>query len=96
VAVDRARLAEIEAIRAGSERPRPSDPAAALGAALARAMPRDTDIFRAFMEIVGCLTLPGVVFTRPGSVDRVLEVAGRHEVTPQPAPTRDQLLRLIG
>ena len=33
-------------------------PAAALAAALGRAMPHDADIFRAFMEIVGCLTLP--------------------------------------
>jgi hypothetical protein len=58
-------------------------------------MPHDADIFRAFMEIVGCLTLPSVVFTRPGFVDRVLEVAGRHPVAPQVGPTRDELLRLI-
>ena len=55
VALDRARLAEIEAIRTGGALPRPSGPAAALGAALARAMPHDPDIFRAFTEIVGCL-----------------------------------------
>ena len=95
VAIDRARLAEIEAIRTGSALPRPSGPAAELGVALARAMPHDADIFRAFMEIVGCLTLPSVVFTRPGFVDRVLEVAGRHPVAPQVGPTRDELLRLI-
>jgi flavin-dependent dehydrogenase len=95
VALDRARLAEIEAIRTGSALPRPSGPAAALGAALARAMPHDPDIFRAFTEIVGCLTLPGVVFTRPGFAERVLEVAGRHEVAPPLGPTRDELLRLI-
>jgi hypothetical protein len=62
VAVDRARLADIEAARTGHERPRPSDPAAALPVALARAMAHDADIFRAYMEIVGCLTLPRVVF----------------------------------
>ncbi len=96
VAVDRARLAEIETIRMGSVRPRPDDPATVLGAALARAMPHDADIFRAFSEIAGCLTLPGVVFKRPGFADRVLEVAGAHEVTPPLGPTRDELLRLIG
>jgi len=59
-------------------------------------MPHDADIFRAFSEIAGCLTLPGVVFKRPGFADRVLEVAGAHEVTPLLGPTRDELLRLIG
>jgi 2-polyprenyl-6-methoxyphenol hydroxylase-like FAD-dependent oxidoreductase len=95
VALDRARLAEIEAIRTGSPLPRPSGQAAALGAALARAMPHDADIFRAFMEIAGCLTLPGAVFTRPGFAERVLEVAGRAPAAPLAGPTRDELLRLI-
>ena len=95
VTVDRARLAEIEAIRTGSEPPRPTAPPAVLGAALGRATAHDPDIFRAFMEIVGCLTLPGVVLTRPGFADRVLEVAARHEAAPPPGPSREELLRLI-
>jgi 2-polyprenyl-6-methoxyphenol hydroxylase-like FAD-dependent oxidoreductase len=95
VAVDRARLADIEAVRTGSERPRPSDPAAKLAAALGSAMAHDADIFRAYMEIVGCLALPRAVFGRPGFVERVLEVAGRHEVAPPPGPPRDELLRLL-
>lgn len=95
VAVDRARLAEIEAIRTGSERRPATDPAAVLGAALVRAMPHDPDIFRAFMEIGGCLTLPSVVFKRPGLAERVLEVAARHEIASAPGPTREELLRLI-
>lgn len=95
VAVDRARLVEIEAIRAGTEFPGPTQPAAALGAALARAMAHDADAFRAFMEIVGCLTLPGAIFSRPGFADHVLDVAARHEAVPSPGPTRAELLRLI-
>jgi 2-polyprenyl-6-methoxyphenol hydroxylase-like FAD-dependent oxidoreductase len=95
VAVDRARLADIEAARSGSERPRPSDPAAKLVVALARAMAHDVDIFRAFMEIAGCLTPPRLVFARQGFAEHVLEVAGRHEVPPPAGPTRDELLRLI-
>jgi len=47
------------------------------------------------MEIADCLTLPRAVFARPGFADRVLEVAGRHEVAPPLGPTRDELLRLI-
>jgi 2-polyprenyl-6-methoxyphenol hydroxylase-like FAD-dependent oxidoreductase len=95
VAIDRARLAEIEAIRAGTERPRPTEPAAVLGAAFSRAMAHDPEIFRAFMEIVGCLTLPGAILARPGFADRVRDVAARHEAAPQPGPTREELLRLI-
>jgi 2-polyprenyl-6-methoxyphenol hydroxylase-like FAD-dependent oxidoreductase len=95
VAADRARLADIEAARTGTERPRPSDPAAALALALARAMAHDADIFRAFMEIGGCLTSPRLVFARPGFVDRVVEVSGHHEAMPPPGPTRAELLRLI-
>ncbi|HEY7205292.1 MAG TPA: FAD-dependent oxidoreductase [Methylomirabilota bacterium] len=96
VAIDRARLAEIEAIRAGTERRRPTEPAAVLGAALTRAMAHDPEIFRAFMEIVGCVTLPGAILARPGFADRVREVAARHEATTPPlGPTREELLRLI-
>ena len=95
VAVDRARLAEIEALCAGRERPRPGGPAATLGAALVRAMLHDADIFRAFMEVMGCLTLPSALFARPGFADRVLEVAGRHDDEPPRGPTRNELLRLL-
>jgi hypothetical protein len=95
VAVDRARLAEMEALREGRERPRADSPAGVLGAALVRAMPHDAEIFRAFTEIAGCLTLPSAVFARPGFADRVQEVAGRHPFAPPPGPTRDELLRLI-
>jgi 2-polyprenyl-6-methoxyphenol hydroxylase-like FAD-dependent oxidoreductase len=95
VAVDRARLADIEAARAGTERPAPNDPAAVLVVALNRAMGHDAEIFRAYMEIAGCLTLPRAVFARPGFAERVLEVAGRHEVAPSPGPARDELLRLL-
>lgn len=41
------------------------------------------------MEVIGCLTLAGALFTRPGFADRVLEVA------PPPGPSREELLRLI-
>ena len=95
VAVDRARLADLDGARTGAERPRPSDPAGMLAVALAHAMAHDVEIFRAYMEIVGCLTLPPEVFGRPGFAERVLEVAKQHEVPPPPGPTRAELLRLI-
>jgi len=95
VAGDRARLADMEATRTGGKPAGSTDPAAALVVALTRAMAHDVDIFRAYMEISGCLTLPNVVLKRPGFADRVLEVAARHDVAPPPGPTRDELLRLI-
>ena len=95
VALDRARLAEIEALCAGRDRPRAEGPAA-LGVALARASAHDVDVFRAFTEIAGCLTLPRDVFARPDFANRVMEVAGSHEPADTPGPTREELLRLMG
>jgi 2-polyprenyl-6-methoxyphenol hydroxylase-like FAD-dependent oxidoreductase len=95
VDLDRARLAEIDALRAGLEPPRPQDPRAVLGAALPLAMVHDAEVFRAFLEIMGCLTLPQEVFARPGMVDRVLKAAGQGDVPPPPGPTRQELLGLL-
>ena len=95
VATDRARLAEMEAIRSGVERPPPDDAASAVRARFPVAAGRDPDLFRAFMEIVGCLTLPVDVFARPGLAERVLELVGPDELSPAPGPTRADLLELL-
>ena len=96
VAFDRARLAEIDAIRGGGDPPAPApeDVAARVRAALPLAMSRDPDVFRAGLEISSCLALPQEVFGRPGMAQRVLEVAG-DEVAPLPAPTRAEVLALV-
>jgi len=96
VAFDRARLAEIDAIRNGGEPPAPAsdDVAGLIRMALPVAMSRDADVFRAGMEISSCLALPQEVFARPGMATRVLEVAGG-EVARLPAPTRAQVLELV-
>jgi len=96
VATDRARLAEIEALRNGDEPPRPADPATALRARFPVAAARDADLFRALMEIVGCLTLPAEVFARPGLADRILELTDANDVPQPPGPTRAELLELLG
>jgi 2-polyprenyl-6-methoxyphenol hydroxylase-like FAD-dependent oxidoreductase len=82
VAVDRARLAEIEAIRRGVAPASPADAGAAVRARLPLAAARDPDLFRALFEIVGCLTLPSEVLARPGLAERVLAV------TEDPGPPR--------
>ncbi|MGY1695137.1 NAD(P)/FAD-dependent oxidoreductase [Geodermatophilus sp. SYSU D00814] len=98
VAVDRARLADMDAAREGRPPPSPPPPPApaALGPALVRAMAFDAEVYRAFMEVVDCLTLPAELFTRPGFADRVLQVAGEHEHPPPAGPTRERLLELVG
>lgn len=95
VAVDRARIAEIEAIRNGLEPPGPATFEAGLGVALFRMMGFDPDIFRAGLEITGCLTLPEEVFARPGMVDKVVALAEEHPPQPAPGPTRADVLKLL-
>jgi hypothetical protein len=56
---------------------------------------RDPDLFRAFLEIVTCLTLPGDVLARPGLVDRVVELTEPGDLPAPPGPTREQLLALL-
>jgi 2-polyprenyl-6-methoxyphenol hydroxylase-like FAD-dependent oxidoreductase len=96
VAFDRARLAEINAIRSGDEPPPPApgDVAARVRAALPLAMSRDADVFRAGLEIASCLALPQEVFARPGLAQRVLEVAGG-ETARLPGPDRGEVLKLV-
>jgi len=95
VAVDRGRLAEIDMLRAGGKPPQPADAAAEVRARFPVAASRDPDLFRAFMEIVGCLTLPVEVFGRPGLPDRVLELTDPNDMPPLPGPTRAELLELL-
>jgi 2-polyprenyl-6-methoxyphenol hydroxylase-like FAD-dependent oxidoreductase len=95
VAVDRARLAEIDAIRSGAETSAapPGDVAARVRAALPLATMRDPDVFRAGLEIAGCLTMPPEVFARPGLAQRVLEAAG--DGAALPGPSREQVLQVV-
>jgi 2-polyprenyl-6-methoxyphenol hydroxylase-like FAD-dependent oxidoreductase len=95
VGVDRARIAEIDAIRNGLEPPGPATFEAGLGAALFRLMALDADLLRAGLEITGCLTLPEQIFARPGMVDKVVKLAEANPPQPVPGPTREELLKLI-
>jgi 2-polyprenyl-6-methoxyphenol hydroxylase-like FAD-dependent oxidoreductase len=90
LAADRARLAEMEALREGREPP-PADPRQArfLAAAL-----QDPDVFRGLLEIITCLALPEEVVTRPGMRERI-EAGGDVAPPPTPGPDRAQLLDLL-
>jgi hypothetical protein len=87
---DRARLAEMEALRAGREPPAP-DPRQArfMAAAL-----QDPDVFRGLLEIITCLALPEEVLARPGMRERI-EAAGGTASPPTPGPDRARLLDLL-
>jgi 2-polyprenyl-6-methoxyphenol hydroxylase-like FAD-dependent oxidoreductase len=95
VAVDRARLAEIEAARLGLPAPLRDEPRARVAAALPFAMGSDADAFRAGLEISSCLALPQDVFARPGLAERVLAAAEARGPFSWPAPSRDELLELL-
>jgi 2-polyprenyl-6-methoxyphenol hydroxylase-like FAD-dependent oxidoreductase len=90
LAADRARVQEMGALRRGTQPPAPDPALAAFFAAAAH----DQGMFRAFLECQAGLTTLADVLARPGLLDRTGQLAG--EVPPIPAPSRPQLLRLIG
>ncbi len=90
VAADRARIAEMTALRDGVAPP-PGEPQRPT---LFTAATRDPDVFRAFMETVMCLALPQEVVARPdiqAKIERIEVTRGRR----MPGPDREELLRLL-
>ena len=83
LAADRARLAELDAVREGraaavtSTIPLPPEYSIVAGAARF-----EPDVFRAMVETVGYLTLPQEVFARPGLWDKVVATAPDEPMTP--------------
>jgi 2-polyprenyl-6-methoxyphenol hydroxylase-like FAD-dependent oxidoreductase len=95
VAENRDRLREIEALRNGLERPEPTEPTAALRAAMFAVMGDDAEAFRAFLEYRCCITPQRELFARSSLVERILELAREKEPQPPPGPDRDRLLALL-
>ena len=90
IAADRARVAEMDALRRRDKPPPPDADAKALEAA----MLRDPDVFRGLLEITGCLALPDDVFARPGFGDKV-QAHARARTWAAPGPDREALLQLV-
>ncbi len=91
ISADRARLAEMTALREGREPPRADSPLTRIGAAAGH----DADVFRAFLETVLCLAPPQDVIARPGMKEKI----GQSALGPPaavPGPDRQQLLQLLG
>lgn len=91
---DRARFAEIEALRRGAQ-PAPPRGFAMLQRALLRALLRDPDAFRAAIASRACITRLDETFADPGFVEHILEIARDSDPTPLPGPNRAQLLSIL-
>jgi hypothetical protein len=87
---DRARLAEMTALREG----RPWSPAGSIMNRLAAAAWHDPDLFRALLETVMCLAPPQAVIERPGVRDKI-EQSDHQVPRPAPGPGRRELLQLL-
>jgi len=90
IKADRARLAEMTALREG----RPWSPAGSIMNRLAAAARQDADLFRALLETMMCLALPQAVIERPGIRDKI-EQSDHRVSRPAPGPDRRELLRLL-
>jgi hypothetical protein len=90
IVADRARVAEMTALRNGVEPPARNS----LMDRFVTAAGYDADVYRALFETVLCLALPQEVLERPGIKDKIAEV-GQREPRQLPGPDRAKLLRLL-
>lgn len=96
--VDRARFAEMDALREGRTPPAPSDPLCLSIVSLMRAMGADPDIFRAGLEYIGTLTPIQTIVNRPDVRERLLAAHERMKnvpLMPLPGPSRPELVELV-
>ena len=95
---DRARYAEMDALREGRTPPAVSDPLCLSIVSLLRTMGADPDLFRAALEYIGTLTPIQAIVSRPDVRERMLAARERMKhipLMPLPAPSRAQLLELV-
>lgn len=95
---DRARYAEMDALREGRTPPAPSDPLCLSIVSLMRAMGADPDLFRAALEYIGTLAPIQAIVNRPDVRERMLAARERMKDIPPmplPGPSRTQLLELV-
>jgi 2-polyprenyl-6-methoxyphenol hydroxylase-like FAD-dependent oxidoreductase len=90
IEADRARVAEMDALRAGDEPPPPDERVALIE----RAVMHDADVFRAMLEIRMCLATPQEVLARPGFAER-LDAYAHEEPMQMPGPSREDLEQLL-
>lgn len=99
IAVDRARFAEMEALREGREVTAPDDALAQRIASLMSLLVADPDLFRAALEYIATITPVQHILERPDVIQRMAiarETIKDLPRRPVPGPTREQLLQLVG
>ena len=98
IAMDRARYADLEAIREGRAPSPPSDPLARSIMSLMMTMAASPDLFRLALEYVATITPAQEILQRPGVADAIQGAATAMRgmpPPPMPAPNRAQLLELV-
>ena len=98
IALDRARFAQIEALREGRAPPPPADELSRLLASLFATMAFDPDLFRAALEYIGTITPIQEILERPDVARRVRAATaamGASAPMEMPGPDRTQLLELV-
>lgn len=98
IAVDRARFAEMDALRDGREPPPLTDGLSKEIASLLATVAADPDLFRAGLEYVGTITPIQGILQRPAVGERIAAALQAMEGSPpmqMPGPDRKQLLALL-
>jgi len=98
IAVDRARFAEIEALREGRQPPPPGDDLSRGILSLLGAMGAHPDLFRAAVEYIATITPVQQILTRPDVAEGIRAARAAMKDAPSrplPGPDRRQLLDLL-
>lgn len=98
IAVDRARYAEMEALRQGVAPPPPADDLARAIRSLLSTMGTDPDLFRAALEYFATITPIQQILQRPAVAERIQAAreSFKHAPPPQmPGPDRKRLLEIV-
>jgi hypothetical protein len=94
LAGDRHRLAEIDAMIAGSDY-RPSDPGWEISKAFASSSGKNPECMRGFVSVAMMLNRAADALAAPGMMDKVIALGSGWRDEPVPAPSRDQLLSIV-
>jgi 2-polyprenyl-6-methoxyphenol hydroxylase-like FAD-dependent oxidoreductase len=98
IAADRARFADMDALREGRELTPPTDPLARAIRSLFATMMADANLFRAAIEYTATITPVQRILERPAVTEAInVAVEAMKHMTPptMPGPNRSQLLELV-
>jgi flavin-dependent dehydrogenase len=94
VALDQARLEEMEAHRAGTPY-EPTDPVGQISTAMRAGRDRDPEVYRMYLELQACLATAEDVLARDGAFEAIVAASAEGPIDPG-GPDRTELLSLVG